>query len=58
MYGTLGRNLMFCRIKTMIEENVRSLGRIEKEELHTKQPTALHDQPFRVKVPIPEKIRS
>ena len=46
----LGRNLMFSRRKTMIEENVRSLSKIEKEELHTIQPTALRGQPFRVKV--------
>ena len=43
-YGTLGRNLMFSRIKTMLEENIRSLSRVEKEELHTKQPTALRGQ--------------
>ena len=55
--GTLGRNLMFTRIKTMLEEkNVRSLNRIEKEELHTKQPTTLRGQLFRVKVSLPEQI--
>ena len=59
IYGTLGRNLMFSRVKTMLEENVRSLSRIEIEELHTKQPTTLHSQPFRVrKVSLPEQIKS
>ena len=58
IYGTLGRNLMFSRIKTMPEENVRSLSKIEKEELHTKQPTALCGQPFHVKVSLPDQIRS
>ena len=50
---------MFSRIKTMLEENIRSLSsRIEKEELHTKQPTALRGQPFFVKVSLPEQIGS
>ena len=59
IYGTLGRNLMFSRMKTMLEENVRSLSRIKIEELHKKQLTTLHSQPFHViKVSLPEQIKS
>ena len=54
IYGTLGRNLvMFSRIKTMLEEYVRSLSRAQKEEPYTNQPTAMRGKSFRVKVPPP-----
>ena len=58
IYDTLGRTLIFSRIKTMLEKNIRSLSRIEKEELHANQPTALCGQPFHVKVSLPEQIKS
>ena len=55
IYSTLGKNLvMFSRIKTMLEEYVRSLSRIQKEEPLTNQLTAMRGQSFRVKVP-PQK---
>ena len=34
----------------MLEEYVRSLSRVQKEEPHTNQPTAMRGQSFRVKV--------
>ena len=46
---------MFSRIKTMLEEYVRSLSRVQKEEPHTNQPTAMRGQSLRVKVPPPQK---
>ena len=45
---------MFSRIRTMLEEYVRSLSRVQKEEPHTNQPTAMPGQSFGVKVP-PQK---